>query len=72
MIKQQDTSPVEVNLDRFTNFNRQIFHDDTILPDTYTPLTTPSAHHISTEELTDILRVKYKADKSRGLSKLPP
>ena len=71
MIKQQDTSPVEVNLDRFTNFNKQIFHDEDIIPDTYTPLTTPSAHHISTDELTNILRHKYNADKSRGLSKLP-
>jgi Reverse transcriptase (RNA-dependent DNA polymerase) len=72
MIKQQDTSPVEVNLDRFTTFNKQIFHDEDTIPDTYTPLTTPSDHHISTDELTTILRYKYKADKSRGLSKLPP
>jgi Reverse transcriptase (RNA-dependent DNA polymerase) len=72
MIKQQDTSPVEVNLDRFTSFNKRIFNDDDIIPDTYTPLTSPSDHHISTDELTNILRYKYKADKSRGLSKLPP
>jgi hypothetical protein len=61
-----------VNIDRFTNFNRDIFFDDDIIPDQYTPLTNPSDHHISTKELANILQHKYKADKSRGLSKLPP
>jgi hypothetical protein len=61
-----------VNIDRFTNFNKDIFFDDDIIPDKYTPLTNPSDHHISTKELANILQYKYKADKSRGLSKLPP
>jgi hypothetical protein len=47
MLKQQDTSPVEVKLDKFTEFNKEIFFDDDIIPDTYTPLTNPAKHHIS-------------------------
>jgi hypothetical protein len=72
MLKQKDTSPTEVSLENFTNFNKDIFYKEDILPDTYTPLTNPTEHHISPKELTEILRNKYKAEKSRGLSKLPP
>jgi hypothetical protein len=72
MLKQTDTSPLEVQLAQFTQFNRNIFFDEDIIPDSYTPLTNPSQHHISTEELTTILEHKYKASKSRGLSKMPP
>jgi hypothetical protein len=72
MLKQTDTSPLEVQLAQFTQFNRNIFYDEDIIPDSYTPLTNPSQHHISTEELTTILEHKYKASKSRGLSKMPP
>jgi hypothetical protein len=72
MIKQTDTSPIEVNIEKIIDFNKKIFYDDDIPPDTYTPLTSPAQHHISPEELTTILQQKYKAKKSRGLSKLPP
>jgi hypothetical protein len=72
MLKQKDTSPIEMNLDTFTTFNKNIFYNKDIPPDTYTPLTNPTDHHISPEELTEILKHKYKAAKSRGLSRLPP
>jgi hypothetical protein len=72
MLKQKDHSPIQVPLEKFTQYNRDIFYNEDIPPDTYTPLTSPSDHHISPEELTDILAHKYKASKSRGLSKLPP
>ena len=72
MLKQRDTSPIEISLDTFTKFNKAIFHDDTIPPDTYTPLQNPADHYITPDELTNILRYKYKAAKSRGLSQLPP
>jgi hypothetical protein len=72
MLKQQEASAIEVNLEKFTEFNRNIFYDDDIIPDHYTPLANPENHHISTEELTDILKHKYKATKSRGFSKMPP
>jgi hypothetical protein len=72
MLKQEDTSPIEVAIDRFTKFNEDIFYDADIIPDTFTPLTTPTAHHISPEELTEILTHRYKATKSRGLSTMPP
>jgi hypothetical protein len=72
MLKQQDTSPIAVNIEKFKKLNEDIFHNKDIQPDTFTPLTNPKDHHISTSELTDILKYKYKAGKSRGLSKLPP
>jgi hypothetical protein len=48
-----------------------MFHDANLLPDTFTPLTHPDHHLISDKELANILEHKYKATKSRGLSKLP-
>jgi hypothetical protein len=72
MLKQKDTSDVEISIAKFTNFTRDIFHNKDIPPDTYHPLSNPTDHHISPHELSDILRVKYNAAKSRGLSKLPP
>ena len=61
-----------MNIEKFKKFNEDIFHNADIHPDTFTPLTNPEDHHITKVELTDILKYKYKAGKSRGLSKLPP
>jgi hypothetical protein len=72
MIKQKDTSAIEIQIEQFTKFNEDIFYDDDIIPDHYTPLTNPENHHISKEELTSILEHRYKATKSRGLSIMPP
>jgi hypothetical protein len=36
-----------VPLDKFTKFNKDIFHDEDIIPDMYTPLANPENHHIS-------------------------
>jgi|JI9StandDraft_2_1071091.scaffolds.fasta_scaffold369013_1 hypothetical protein len=72
MLKQKDTNEVEISIAKFTKFTKDIFHNEDIPPDTYTPLTNPTAHHISPHELSNILRDKYNATKSRGLSKLPP
>ena len=72
MLKQKDSNPIEVPISQFTAFNKEIFFDEDIIPDEYTPLANPANHHISPTELTDILEHRYKATKSRGLSKLPP
>lgn len=72
MLKQKDDSPIEVPLEKFTQFNKDIFFDANISPDIYTPLANADHHHITAEELTDILDHHYKASKSRGLSKMPP
>ena len=72
MLKQKDSTSIDVPIEKFTKFNRDIFHDDTIPPDSYTPLINPIHHHISSNELTTILEHKYNATKSRGLSELPP
>jgi hypothetical protein len=72
MLKQKDSISIDVPIDQFTRFNEELFHDDTIPPDQYTPLANPDHHHISSEELTGVLEHRYKATKSRGLSKLPP
>jgi hypothetical protein len=72
MLKQKDSSSVDVPIEEFTKFNKDIFYNNDIAPDTYTPLANPDQHHISCDELTGILEHKYKATKSRGLSKLPP
>jgi hypothetical protein len=67
MLKQRETSPVEISLATFTRFNKNIFHDQTIPPDTYTPLTNPADHLITPEELTNILRYKYQSGEKQGL-----
>lgn len=72
MLKQKDTSSIEVPIAKFTEFNQSIFYRDDIIPDSYTPLTHPASHHISPAELTDILDNHYNATKSRGSSRIPP
>jgi hypothetical protein len=72
MLKQRDDNTIEVPVEKFTKFNKEIFHDEDIIPDEYTPLSNPENHKITQPELTDILEHHYKATKSRGLSHIPP
>ena len=72
MLKQKNTEDIAIKIEDFTYYNKTLFHDEDLIPDHYTPLTTPEDHLISPEELTAILEKKYKAMKSRGLSTLPP
>ena len=72
MLKQKNTEDIAIQLEDFTDYNKNIFHDEDIIPDSYTPLTNPDHHLISQAELASILDHKYKATKSRGLSTLPP
>jgi hypothetical protein len=58
-------------LEDFTEFNKKIFYDDTIPADTFTPLTKAETQRISPEELTDVLKHNFKANKSSGLSGMP-
>ena len=55
----------------FTKLNESIFFDPTITPDTFTALTDPHTHHITTAELTNVLNYHFKAEKSSGLSQMP-
>ena len=72
MLKERNDSNIEIPVEKFTRFNKQIFHDEDIIPDKYTPLSNPANHNITQAELTEILEKHYKATKSRGLSKIPP
>ena len=55
----------------FAKFNEGVFYDETIPPDSYTPLTCPTHHHITTAELSAVLEHNFKADKSTGFSSMP-
>jgi hypothetical protein len=72
MLKQKGTSDIDIPVEEFIKFNKNFFYDDDIIPDQYTPISNPANHHISQSELAGILEHRYKATKSRGLSKMPP
>ena len=47
----------------FAKFNEGIFYDDAIPPDDFTPLITPTHHHITQVELSAVLEKHFKAEK---------
>jgi hypothetical protein len=55
----------------FAKFNEGIFYDDAIPPDNFTPLITPTHHHITKVELSAVLEKHFKAEKSTGFSAMP-
>jgi hypothetical protein len=55
----------------FAKFNEGIFYDDAIPPDDFTPLLTPTHHHITQVELSAVLETHFKAEKSTGFSAMP-
>jgi hypothetical protein len=72
MLQQRKSSDSPIPISALTTFNKDIFFDENVTPDTYTPLSDPTPHLITEGELKFILEKKYKATKSRGLSILPP
>ena len=71
MIKSRSAQENDMSLEAFSKYNKSMFYDETIPPDGYTALADAAAHHITTAELTDTLKHRFKANKSSGLSKLP-
>ncbi len=65
-----EDSPIPISA--LTTFNKEIFFNEDVTPDAYAPLTDPTPHLLTTEELRYILEKKFKATKSRGHSILPP
>jgi hypothetical protein len=61
-----------IPISALTTFNKDIFFNEDITPDTYAPLTDPTPHQITAGELKYILEKKFKATKNRGRSILPP
>ena len=55
----------------FAKFNEGIFYDANITPDGFTPLASPSRHHITAAELSSVLEQNFKAEKSTGFSPMP-
>jgi hypothetical protein len=72
MLKQRDQGDSPIPIGAFTTFNKEIFFDEEIKPDRYSPLLDPTSHLITKDELSYILEKKFKATKSRGHSILPP
>jgi hypothetical protein len=72
MLKSKTKPPQDLPLDEFTQFNKDIFYDAAIPPDEYTPVRNAATQHITPAELTTTLTHHFKADKSSGLSSLPP
>jgi hypothetical protein len=61
-----------VPIDDFVQHNKTIFSRDDIEPDTYKPLLPEHNQNITERELQHVLKHKYNAGKSRGLSRMPP
>jgi hypothetical protein len=55
----------------FANFNKDLFHDPLVEPETFHPLSDAATHHITPEEVHATLLHYFKADKSSGSSPLP-
>jgi hypothetical protein len=47
MLKSKATRDLELPTAKLVEFNEAIFHDATITPDDFVPLTTPTQHHIT-------------------------
>jgi hypothetical protein len=68
MLKSKAHRELELPIEQFVKFNESIFYDANIPADEYTPLNNTTPHHITPEELTNILSHHFKAEKSSGLS----
>jgi hypothetical protein len=71
MLKRKVSEQTELPLHTFQKFNEKIFLDESIPPDTFTPLTDTTGNFITQKELTTVLQHHFKANKSSGLSKMP-
>jgi hypothetical protein len=71
MLKQKGSDATGLSLQNFQKFNEDIFFDESISTDTFTPLRDARENHITQQELTEVLKHNFKANKSSGLSKLP-
>jgi hypothetical protein len=58
MIKTRTTQHVDMSLETFSDYNKAMFFDESIPPDSYTAL-------------ADAIKYRFKANKSSGLSKMP-
>ena len=66
MIKSRSAQENGMSLEAFSEYNKSMFYDATIPPDGYTALADAAAHHVTTAELTDTLKHRFKANKSSG------
>lgn len=71
MLKRQGEDATPVDLQAFAAFNRKLFHDPTALPDAHAEILAPERHHIGPDELQDVLRHHFKANRSSGWSPMP-
>ena len=71
-MNQKGTDDVAIPINQLVRYNKAIYHNEEIPVDEYTPLTAPQRQRITAEELTQVLKHKYNANKSRGFSRLPP
>ena len=71
MLKPKSSPANDIPMAEFVQFNKDIFYDATLPPDSYTPVVNAASHHITAAKLTSTLTHHFKADKSLGLSKMP-
>ena len=68
MLKSKAMNDIEMPTVDLVKYNESIFYDSTIIPDEFTPLSNTAPQYITKEELTSVLALNFKADKSSGLS----
>jgi hypothetical protein len=71
MLKPRHTPNENIPTAAFMEFSKEIFYDATIPEDKYTPLVNKEDNYISAKELTEVIKHKFKANKSSGLSPMP-
>lgn len=71
MTKPISTQTAAIPAAMFTDFSRNIFYDENIPEDQYTPPVNKEENYITTTEINDIFKNKFKANKSSGMSALP-
>jgi hypothetical protein len=71
MLKSKATRDLAMPTADFVKFNESGFFYSTIATDKFTPLSNTAPQYITKEELTSVIALHLKADKSTGLSQMP-
>ena len=71
LLKTKNSSAPPVNLQKFADFNDQLFKDSTASVQGFQALRSPATSAITADELETVLQRYFKANKSSGLSVMP-
>jgi hypothetical protein len=71
MLKPIHIQNPDISVAALIEHNRQIFWDENIEDEEYTPVSNREVNYITEDEVKATLKENYKANKSSGLSNMP-